>query len=343
MRESENKYKSFSGYFAHFVLIGFVLSLLTFSVDARRPVYDFTGDNRTDFVTLATSSSTTPLVWKVKRNPESSKFTRIFNWGLGGDSITPGDYIGDGKWEPTVWRTGTYYITPFFEKSVPSPTYRYWGQTNDSLARDGDYDGDGKDDHTIIRDTDGRFVYWMQLSGGGTRTVPFTSSNVTGFSSLRFRGADFTGDGRDEFVIAYIENSTFNVSWYIGDSLTGGIVMWGVRWGNFNTDLLVQPDDYTGDGKADLVVWRGASDANWWIRDTATGNYLPPVIFGIASPTFNGDHACQGDYDGDNIADRAVFRKSTREFWWINSTNGDVGTVQWGDAGDTALCTFFVF
>ena len=123
-----------------------------------------------------------------------------------------------------------------------------------------------------------------------------------------------------------------------------------VTWGNFNIDFLVQPDDYTGDGIADIVAARvGVANANgtpWYIRNTATGNLVAPIRqLGIADPSFaNNDVALRGDYDGDNIADIAVFRPSTREWFWIpsSSPNG-VGRQQWGEVGDTALSTLFVF
>jgi hypothetical protein len=118
-----------------------------------------------------------------------------------------------------------------------------------------------------------------------------------------------------------------------------------IPWGNFNTDFLIQPDDYTGDGIADIVVWRGLADGSWWIRNSATGETLPIAVFGIPDPTLmNNDISCRGDYDGDNIADLAVFRPSTREFFWRPSSNpSTTGSQQWGDVGDTALATLFVF
>lgn len=344
MQKKEKKVNRFTKYIGHALLIGFVVSVLSLDVAAaRRPVIDFTGDSRTDFVTLSAASSTDPLVWKVLRNPGSEGFSRIFNWGVGNDSITPGDFIGDGKWEPGVWRTGIFYITPFFETSVPPPSYFYWGQAGDTLARDGDFDGDGKQDRVVVRTISGRYNWFMQLSSGGTRQVIFGASAPGGASVLRFRGADFTGDGRDEIVVTYINTTTNDAVWYIGDSITGAQIA-QINWGNFENQFLIQPDDYTGDGIADLAVFGAGNDGYWYIRNTATGALLPPIRFGITDPTFVApDVPCRGDFDGDNIADIAIFRGSTREFWWRNSSNGASGTQQWGDAGDTALCTFFVF
>src|SRR5687767_1392850 len=122
---------------AHLLLAIAVVGLLngnTFGI--RRTVYDFTGDSRTDFTTLSAASATSPLIWKFLRNPAvgSGDLIRIFQHGIGSDSIVPGDYIGDGKFEPSVWRTGTYYISPFPETMVGPLSYINWGQTGDVVA-----------------------------------------------------------------------------------------------------------------------------------------------------------------------------------------------------------------
>jgi hypothetical protein len=121
-----------------------------------------------------------------------------------------------------------------------------------------------------------------------------------------------------------------------------------VNWGNFITDYFLTPDDYTGDGKADFVVYRaggaGADAAYWYILNSATGTLVPPVKFGIPDPTFtNEDIPLRGNYDGDNKADIAVFRRSTRQWFWINSSDGSLGVQQWGDVGDTPLPSLFNF
>src|SRR5688572_25551857 len=217
-------------------------------------------------------------------------------------------------------------------------SYINWGQTGDVVAREGDYDGDGKDDATIMRTVGGRFQWWIRGSGGTNSVVTF-GAPVTGLTVFRFQGADFTGDAREELVLAYVNNTTFQVTWHVGDSITGA-PLFQTNWGNFNIDFIIQPDDYTGDGRADLVVWRVGSsgpDARvWYIFNPATGLQAQPIglVFGIGDPNFiNNDVALRGDYDGDNIADIAVFRPSTRQWFWRRSIDGALGVQQWGEAG----------
>jgi PKD repeat protein len=317
-------------------------------------VYDFTGDSRTDFTVLTLGAAGTPITWKTLRNPASSvpnaAFIRIFDYGIVGDSITPNNYLGDGKNEVGVWRTGNYYISPFPEGLGPiaPTTVINWGTTGDNLGRDGDYDGDGTEDPTIIRVQSSVLHWYIKGSAGTNRVIPF-GRIIAGFNTLAFQGADFNGDGRDDLVMCNANPATGANNWWIGDSITGQVLL-SISWGNFTVDYFINPDDYTGDGKADLVVWRGGGTGPeggaWYIRDTQTGNMLPPVIFGIADASFLvNDVPLRGDYDGDGKADIAVFRPSTREWYWLNSSNpgGLKGVQQWGGPGDIPLPSFFNF
>jgi len=82
-------------------------------------------------------------------------------------------------------------------------------------------------------------------------------------------------------------------------------------------------DDYNGDGKADLAVYRAGANAGdqstWFYRSTANGpvTYMP---WGQ-----NGDFPAPGDYDGDGKADFGVQRNNgggQARFWRMQTTAG---------------------
>ncbi|HEY0545631.1 MAG TPA: VCBS repeat-containing protein [Pyrinomonadaceae bacterium] len=322
-----------------------------------RTPYDFTGDARSDFanVSFDAASPGTPITWKVLRNPANpapgAAFIRIFDYGVSGDSLTPADYTGDSKTELSVWRTGQFINAPFPEGTGPvGPlTFDNWGNAaGDNLGRVGDYDGDGKDDEVVVRVTGGILNWYIKKSSGGTQVTPF-GRVITGLTTLAFQGADFDGDGRDELVMANVSASNGSNTWWIGDSLTGQVKL-TLSYGNWVTDYFLSPDDFTGDGKADLVAYRaGGSDADaggWYIRDTATGA-VSLTIFGLPDPAFtNEDIPVRGNFDGDNRADICVFRRQTKTYYWIPSAGGGVQAQQWGnpnDANELPIGAFFNF
>jgi hypothetical protein len=272
-----------------------------------RAPYDFTGDGKTDFCNVVLPV-TGPITWKILRNPAdpapNAAFIRIFDYGTSGDSLTAGDYFGTGKTEVSVWRTGQFIHAPFPEGSAPiGPlTWVNWGLASaENPGRVGDYDGDGKDDEVIIRVQSSILNWYIRGSAGTNRQIAF-GRVVAGFSTLAFQGADFNGDGRDDLVMANANTSNGSNTWWIGDSVTGAVIL-TLSFGNFVTDYFLSPDDYTGDGRADIAVYRGGGSGGdaggWYIRNTATGtNTL--TIFGIPDPNFTDeDIPVRGDYDGD--------------------------------------------
>ena len=74
--------------------------------------------------------------------------------------------------------------------------------------------------------------------------------------------------------------------------------------------------DYDGDGKADIAVSRGGSEASSprfvYILQSSNG-VLRSQQFG----TTGTDHPVRGDFDGDGKADIAVFRKTNNAVWYV--------------------------
>jgi hypothetical protein len=315
----------------------------------------FFGTTSSDWAVITPATASTNIIWKIIKNPSfpppAASQIRIFPWGVQGDTVEPGSFTGDATFDPTVYRPSTFehWIGPWETNGTPFLIAKF-GAAGDNAARNGDYDGDGIDDITQVRIIGSQLIWHVRPSTAPTTTriVPF-GGFPTGTNVFAFQGADFTGDGRDEFVIAYVTTATGRVQWVIGDSITGNLV-WAVNWGNFQTDFMINPADYTGDHRADIVVWAagrsGLDGAKWFILNGATGLEAANSgqRWGLGDPSFtNNDLPVRGDYDGDGIHDLTVWRPSTGTFYSQASSNGNMMVQQWGDSNDIPLGNFFTF
>ena len=84
-------------------------------------------------------------------------------WGLSDDFVVPGDYDGDGKTDIAVVRSTAGTLNWYIRSSggsgnAPGTLLSYaWGASDTDFLTQNDYDGDGKTDVAVWRDTNGTF------------------------------------------------------------------------------------------------------------------------------------------------------------------------------------------
>jgi hypothetical protein len=88
-------------------------------------------------------------------------------FGLGTDTVFPGDWDGDGKADLAVARieggVGVWYILPSAGGAIQSRT---WGVASD-VAVPGDYDGDGRMDIAVWRPSPSPAQFYVMGSSVG--------------------------------------------------------------------------------------------------------------------------------------------------------------------------------
>ncbi len=229
------------------------------------------------------------------------------------------DMNGDGRSDFVVVRAAGgagSQLTWYTKINGGSPdTPRDWG-VNSDIFLCGDYDGDGRSDVTIFRQTTGTF-YILQSATLTLRTDQLGQSGddptIVG---------DYDGDGKDDPAV-YREGP--QSVWYYRTSPSAFYN--SVAWGTVADS--VAPGDYDGDRKADFVVKRDEGGNAKFYKRLATGT-IDNEVFGLAD-----DGVVPGDYDGDGRTDLAVIRVNGSGFGvWDFEPSGTPGSTlvrdEWG-------------
>ncbi|MDQ4120593.1 MAG: hypothetical protein M3209_04000 [Acidobacteriota bacterium] len=308
---------------------------------AAKPFFDYFGSGKSSFATI--NFTGTNYIWRILNNGGAGQET-VF-WGLSAsDFPTPGYFDVDNRADIAVWR---FSNTPgesrfFIRHTNPVALNAFpFGTGSDFAGYDADFDGDGRDDPTTIRRVNNQWLWSYRASTTNTiRSVPFgtgtgTGSDIgSGGEDIPLPGADFSGDGRADFVVLR-QNAGGPETWFWGDSVTGQI-LGSFVWGEYNTDFFIL-GDFLGDSRFDFAVWRGVgagTDGNWYIRENGGAGFVARN-FGIPRTQTTGDFPVAGDFGGDSKYDIAVYRQSNNTFYWLNTpTATTVSGQQFGQAGD---------
>ncbi|WP_158633472.1 Ig-like domain-containing protein [Tautonia sociabilis] len=195
-----------------------------------------------------------------------------------------------------------------------------------------DFDGDRIDDLSVFQSES---AIWMSNLSAGP--APNLARSIARFGDTDLRDlpvpADYDGNGVSD--LAVFRPAT--ADWLIVLRDAGGALLQARVYRFGDTDLrdLPVPADYDGNGVADLAVFRPAT-ADWLIslRD-ADGSAIGAMRFRFGDTDLR-DLPVPADYDGNGVADLAVFRPATAD--WLISLRGPTGEdlgVQFHRFGET--------
>ncbi len=190
------------------------------------------------------------------------------------------------------------------------------GQIHLTNSAYNDFDGDGRTDLTVYRNSNNTFYSLSSLNGAFTEKQlgqPGDSVSLT---------VDFDGDGKSDFSTA---RYNAEVLWRILKSSTQTLEE--TRWGSSALGDFFAAADYDGDGAFDIAVFRAGV---WHIIESST-NTIRYEYFGQA-----GDVPAPNDFDKDGKADLVVARsESGQRVWYIRrSSDGVFYSIPWGLSSD---------
>lgn len=221
---------------------------------------DYDGDGKDDIAVWRGVAASGPGGGFFYTYTSSDNTVNEIDFGVQGDNPTVvGDYDGDGKADPAVFRcpSGGGQCTFFYRGSLNNPsgaiTYIPWGNNSSAFIRPypGDFDGDGKNDVCISQG--GQYILRRSSDSG----VEYISWGLP--TDPTIAPGDYDGDGKTDFMNVRVNGSA--VEWWLRTRTNvQSTRTWGALVPGFSE--FATPGDFDGDGKTDLSIWRRDNSSN---------------------------------------------------------------------------------
>ncbi len=245
--------------------------------DGIAPGY-YDGDNRADAAVVRLSGfQQGNLTFYIRPSTLAASNPSAFygvQWGVAPDLPVIGDYDGDGQSDLTVARRNfsNGSLTWFILRSQTNTFNAFnFGLTSDFVALGADYNGDGRDEVTLIRTYPDPQTRASTYYAGDSNTGALVLAQDWGSNSDVYVIGDYLGDRRADFAVMRKRNSGTPAqiaTWYILEN--GGSNQFVVRQFGYG-DAASVPDlavcgDYNGDGKQDIAVYRYPDRNFYWLN-----------------------------------------------------------------------------
>ncbi|MBV9959930.1 MAG: VCBS repeat-containing protein, partial [Acidobacteria bacterium] len=141
---------------------------------------------------------------------------------------------------------------------------------------------------------------------------------------------DFDGDGKTDYAVDAINSDDHKIFWYVAQS-SGGVLAQQFGVSDLNAGLydLIIPEDYDGDGKCDIAVFRRGAPLMLYVLASRTNTFQATPFSG-----YNNLNLTQ-DFDGDGQADptEAYYELGSPNLIWrtLESRTGNLRRVHFGN------------
>lgn len=276
---------------------------------------DVNGDAKTDLIKFdpQTGSWTVSCATSCTLPPPGTWLS-----GFGSSSSSPllGDWNGDGQTDIGTYASGSWAFarstgTSFVVESGWNLSF------GSGTPLTGDFNGDGNTDIGTYSDGSWSIALWN--GAGFTSDGDFSLS--WGDSGYEAYTGDFNGDGLTDIGIVNESSGSIDVRFSTGSGWTSP-----TNWiGSFGGGLPHTSADFNGDGLTDAVYYNRSAGQLLYAPSTGSsfgGSVTLPVTFSLTSTNDNPQVA---DFNGDGIADPAVFNliSGSSQLALSSLTNGD--------------------
>ena len=212
-------------------------------------------------------------------------------------------------------RSNQLYVA-LLSENFPNGSGEIRGQIKLANGTYNDYDGDGRTDLTVYRNSNNTFYARSSL------TENLIARQIGSAGDSVSLTVDFDGDGLSDFSTARYASQ---IVWRIFKSETNTLEE--TPWGSSSLGDFFAAADYDGDGASDIAVFRAGV---WYIIESSTGNFRNE-FWGQS-----GDVPAANDFDKDGKADLTIARNEngTRVWHIRRSSDGVSYAIQWGLSSD---------
>lgn len=259
-------------------------------------------------------------------------FTNPGNTGFGDNSDLTGPYnftdSATNGWWAAANATGAM-------SAIPAGDYRTASSTGANTNLTAAFAGVTNPNGTWTM----RFNDCAEGDTGGVSAASLTINTGGGGGTNVQHVVDYDGDGKtDPSVVRNTGGgATGQVTWYHDLSSDNPTPFFQRDFGIATDDFV--PEDYDGDGKTDIAVWRsGPPFGSFFYIFQSMTNTVRVENFG----QIEDDPTVTADYTGDGKADPAVYRDGAtpadKSFWFYRASSGPLAGqivyTQWGQGGD---------